>query len=123
MKIPESIRVGGLEFRVVKEYRLNDGLKMLAGQIRHMDCVIAIAEESSHEYACLSLWHEIIHAIEEQAQLELGEDRERIIEAFARGVYQVLQDNGERLFDLARMIPVVKMCDTAEGVGGVQKNE
>ena len=120
MKIPESIRVGGLEFSVVREFRMNDGLKMLAGQIRPMECVIAIAEESSHEYACLSL---IMHAIEEQAQLELGDDRERIIEAFARGVYQVLQDNGERLFDIERKIPVMKMCDSSEGRGGVKKNE
>lgn len=123
MKIPESIRVGGLEFSVVREYRMNDGLKMLAGQIRPMDCVIAIAEECRHEYACLSLWHEIMHAIEEQAQLELGEERERIIEAFARGVYQVLQDNGERLFDIERKIPVMKTCDSSEGRGGVKKNE
>ena len=48
----------------------------------------------------MTLWHEIMHGIEDQAQLELGEERERIIEAFARGVYQVLQDNGVRLFDL-----------------------
>lgn len=123
MKIPESIRVGGLEFSVVRVFRLNDGLKMLAGQIRPMECQIAIAEESSHEYACLSLWHEIMHAIEEQAQLELGEDRERIIEAFARGVYQVLQDNGERLFDLARMIPVIKMGDLPEGREVGRKDE
>ena len=123
MKIPESIRVGGLEFSVVREFRMNDGLKMLAGQIRPMDCVIAIAEECSHEYACLSLWHEIMHAIEEQAQLELGEERERIIEAFARGVYQVLQDNGERLFDIERKIPVMKTCDSSEGREGVKKNE
>ena len=123
MKIPESIRVGGLEFSVVRVFRLNDGLKMLAGQIRPMECQIAIAEESSHEYACLSLWHEIMHAIEEQAQLELGEDRERIIETFARGVYQVLQDNGERLFDLARMIPVIKMGDLPEGREVGRKDE
>lgn len=100
MKIPEKVRIGGVEFDVVTESRLNDGEKMLAGQIRYMDCQIAIAEESSHEYKCLSLWHEIMHGIEEQTQLDLGEDRERIIESFARGVYQVLQDNGARLFDL-----------------------
>lgn len=100
MKIPEKVRIGGVEFDVVIESRLNDGEKMLAGQIRYMDCQIAVTEESSHEYQCLSLWHEIMHGIEQQAQLDLGEEQERIIEAFARGVYQVLQDNGARLFDL-----------------------
>lgn len=106
MKLPESIRIGGVEYKVIVETRLNDGERMLAGQIRHMDCEIAIAEDCGHEYKCLSLWHEIMHGIEEQAQLDLGEDRERIIEAFARGVYQVLQDNGRRLFDIADKIPV-----------------
>ena len=100
MKLPKSIRIGGVEFDVIVEHRLNDGRNLLAGQIRHMDCQIAVADECSHEYKCLSLWHEIMHGIEEQAQLDLGENRERIIEAFARGVYQVLQDNGGRLFDL-----------------------
>jgi len=100
MKLPNSIRIGGVEFKVIVEPRLNDGLKMLAGRIRHMDCEIAVAEECSHEYKCLSMWHEIMHGIEDQAQLDLGDNREKIIEAFARGVYQVLQDNGRRLFDI-----------------------
>lgn len=100
MKLPESIRIGGVEFEVIVEPRLNDGEKMLAGQIRHMDCQILVNEDSSHEYKCLSLWHEIMHGIEAQAQLDLGEKQELIIEAFARGVYQVLQDNGRRLFDI-----------------------
>ena len=103
MKIPEKVRIGGVEFDVRTESGLNDGQRLLAGQIRHMDCQIAIAEESSHEYKCLTLWHEIMHGIEDQAQLELGEQRERVIEAFARGVYQVLQDNGGRLFDLEKV--------------------
>lgn len=101
MKLPERIRIGGVEFSIVIEPRLNDGRALLAGQIRHMVCEISIAEDCSHEYKCLTLWHEIMHGIEEQAQLDLGENQERIIEAFARGVYQVLQDNGERLFDIA----------------------
>lgn len=100
MKIPGQIRIGGVEFEVFPEHRLNDGERILAGQIRYMECQIALAAESSHEYKCLSLWHEIMHGIQQQAQIDLGSDEERIIEAFARGVYQVLQDNGSRLFDL-----------------------
>ncbi len=112
MKIPNSVRIGGMEYRVVRESRMNDGLHMLAGQIRHMECEIAISEECAHEYACLSLWHEIMHGIEEQAQLTLGEERERIIEAFARGVYQVLQDNGPKLYDIVTLIDAKKSGGT-----------
>lgn len=117
MKIPEKIRIGGVEFDVVVEPRLNDGQRMLAGQIRYMECQIAIAEESSHEYRCLSLWHEIMHGIEDQAQLDLGEQKERIIEAFARGVYQVLQDNGGRLFDLEKMVPISAIREGGQADG------
>lgn len=108
MKIPKSVRINGVEFNIVRESHMNDGLRMLAGQIRHMECKIAIAEDCSHEYACLTLWHEIMHGIEECAQLQLGEDSERIIEAFARGVYQVLQDNGTRLYDIVTLIDAKK---------------
>lgn len=101
MKIPEKIRIGGIEFDVSEETRLNDGCRMLSGEIRHVDCQIRINPDGAHEYKCVTLWHEILHGIEMQNQLELGEDRERIIEAFARGVYQVLQDNGRRLFDIS----------------------
>lgn len=100
MKLPKSVRIGGVEFAIIVESRLNDGQQLLAGQYRPMDCQIAVAEESSHEHKCLSLWHEIMHGIEDQAQLDLGDEKERIIEAFARGVYQVIQDNGRRLFDI-----------------------
>lgn len=100
MKIPDKIRIGGIEYTIIHESRLNNGQTLLAGQIRPVDCVIAIAEESGHEYKCLTLWHEIMHGIEEEFQIELGENREHIIEAFARGVYQVLRDNAGRLYDL-----------------------
>lgn len=100
MKIPNSIRVGGVEYNVVVEPHLNDGIRMLSGEIRYQDCEIALAENTSHEWKCLSLWHEIMHGIESQMQLDLGENQEQIIEAFARGVYQVLQDNGRRFFDI-----------------------
>ncbi len=117
MKIPESVRIDGVEYAVVSEHRLNDGEKMLAGQIRYMDCQIALAEDSSHEYRCLSLWHEIMHAIEQKAQLDLGENTEKIIEAFARGVYQVLQDNGRRFYDIREPEPL----SVGDGRGGVHR--
>ena len=122
MKIPEKIRIGGVEFAVVIERRMNDGQRMLAGQIRYTECQIAIAEESSHEQRCLTMWHEIMHGIEEQMQIELGDQRERVIEAFARGVYQVLQDNEGRLFDLEKRIPVSGVQSELElGQSGVNK--
>lgn len=100
MKIPEKVRIGGIEYQVVLENRLNDGEKMLAGQIRYMTGEIAIDSVLGYEQRCLTLWHEIMHGIEDEMQLRLGDEQERIIDAFARGVYQVLQDNGARFFDI-----------------------
>lgn len=100
MKIPDKIRIGGIEYTIIHESQLNDGQVLLAEQIRPMDCVIALAADSNHEYKCLTLWHEIMHGIEEEFQIELGENSEHIIEAFARGVYQTLRDNAGRLYDL-----------------------
>jgi len=45
------------------------------------------------------LWHEILHGIREHAGLEI-ENEEEIVEMFSKGIYQVLQDNGNLLFDL-----------------------
>lgn len=101
MKIPESVRIGGIEYKVVLENRLNDGEKMLAGQIRYMSGEIAVDKILGHDQRCLTLWHEIMHGIEDQMQLKLGDAQEQIIDAFARGVYQVLQDNGARFFDIS----------------------
>ena len=50
---------------------------------------------------CITLLHEILHGIRNHAGLEI-EDEEAIVDMFARGIYQVLQDNGERLFDLKK---------------------
>ena len=101
MKMPDKVRIGGVEYCVVEEDRLNNGEVMLAGEIRHTACEIAIASGYAHEYQCLTLWHEILHGIEMQMQLDLGDKREQIIEAFSHGVYQVLQDNESRFFRIA----------------------
>lgn len=101
MKLPDSVRIGGVEYSVVTEPFLSDGGRELMGQIHFQHGIIALSEnvEMSHETACLTLWHEIMHGIVNHFGLEL-EDEEQIVDTFARGVYQVLQDNGGRFFDL-----------------------
>ena len=68
MKIPDSIRIGGVEYRI--------------GYVSN-------------------LRHEILHGIMESSNMELDvETEERVCNVLSRGIYQVLQDNGRRLFDL-----------------------
>ena len=101
MKIPESIRIGGIEYAVVREPFLSLEGHELCGMIDYQQNVIALSDrvDMSHERECLTLWHEIFHGIVNHFGLEL-ENEEQVVEMFARGVYQVLQDNGGRLFDL-----------------------
>lgn len=101
MKIPDSVRIGGTEYAVKYVKGLNDGLTLAYGFISFEDCEIRLSEDSgtSHQKRCKTLWHEILHGIREYAGLKI-ENEEEVVDMFAKGIYQVLQDNGARLFDL-----------------------
>ena len=101
MKIPNSIRIGGVEYAVIDNHpSLNDGINMLRGQIDYCESTIKISDQvTGHEPKCVTLWHEILHGIREHTGLEI-QNEEAVVEMFARGIYQVLQDNGRRLFDI-----------------------
>ena len=101
MKIPESVRIGGVEYPVVYKENLNDGVNMAYGHIDYDNCCIELSANvgTAHEKRCQVLWHEILHGIREHAGLEI-ENEEDVVDMFAKGIYQVLQDNGGRLFDL-----------------------
>lgn len=101
MKIPESVRIGGVEYPVTYKADLNNGINMCYGQIDYDNCKIELSDTiaTAYEGRCITLWHEILHGIRNHAGLHI-ENEEEIVDMFARGVYQVLQDNGGRLFDL-----------------------
>ena len=101
MKIPRSVRIGGVEYEVIDNVSgLNDGQNVLAGEISYNDSVIRLNEAvAGHQMKCITLWHEILHGIRNHAGIEIA-DEETVVELFARGIYQVLQDNGARFFDL-----------------------
>lgn len=101
MKIPNSVRIGGTEHAVVYVDNLNNGVNLAYGQIDYDNCVIYLSGTvgTAHEKRCKTLWHEILHGIREHAGLEI-ENEEDVVDMFAKGIYQVLQDNGGRFFDL-----------------------
>lgn len=102
MKIPESIRIAGIEYTVRDEPNLNDGASLAYGFINYETSEILLSStiNMSHQRRCVTLLHEILHGIREANGMEI-EDEEEIVDMFAKGLYQVLQDNGGRLFDLA----------------------
>lgn len=101
MKIPDSVRIGGVEYAVQNDYpSLNDGENLLYGQIDYRESVIRISNLcEGHQLQCITLLHEILHGIRNHTGIEV-QNEEDVVDMFARGLYQVLQDNGGRLFDL-----------------------
>lgn len=101
MKIPDSVRIGGVEYPIGYVANLRNGNELAYGHIDYDNCRIELSDTdgTAHEKRCQILWHEILHGIREHAGLEI-EDEEAVVDMFAKGIYQVLQDNGGRLFDL-----------------------
>lgn len=102
MKIPRSIRIGGVEYEIAYTPNLNDGATLAYGYISYENCKIELSatDGTGHQKRCQTRWHEILHGIRNHAGLKI-ENEEEVVDMFAKGIYQVLQDNGARLFDLA----------------------
>ena len=108
MKIPESIRIGGVEYEISYTPNLRIDNNLCYGKISCGDCTIELSDTDGlgHEHQCITLWHEILHGIREHACFPMDpEMEEAVVEMFSKGIYQVLQDNGRRLFDLADTTP------------------
>lgn len=101
MKIPDSVRIGGVEYKVQYEPNVRNGNQLCYGQISYDDSTITLSatDGTGHQMRSITLWHEILHGIRNHAGLAV-ENEEEVVDMFARGIYQVLQDNGKRLFDL-----------------------
>jgi len=82
MKIPESIRVNGREIKIERpDYVHMDG-RVCYGKAKFSEGIIEISKnDAEHQHQCVTMWHELCHF-------------------FCQGIYQVLQDNGMKLFDM-----------------------
>jgi hypothetical protein len=101
MKIPESVRIAGIEYRVILTPNLMNGANAAYGHIDYDRSVIELSDTfgTEHQKRCQILWHEILHGIRENNGMEI-ENEEAVVDMFAKGIYQVMQDNGARFFDL-----------------------
>ena len=116
MKIPSSVRIAGVEYEIEFVPHLNNGEQLAYGHIDYDNSCIRLSDTAGveHQKRCRILWHEILHGIREASGLEI-ENEEAVVEMFARGIYQVLQDNGARFFDLATDKPVTSLkCATCK---------
>ena len=101
MKIPDTIRINGIEYEIVYVPNLNNGVNIAYGHIDFEKCQIELnpAENISYQHRCITMLHEICHGIVYAAGAKI-ENEEQIVDMFAKGLYQVLQDNGQKLFDI-----------------------
>lgn len=103
MKIPESVRIAGVEYKVILVPNLMNGATAAYGYIDYENSVISLSDTfgTGHQKRCQILLHEILHGIREHNGMEI-ENEEAIVDMFAKGIYQVLQDNGARFFDICQ---------------------
>lgn len=101
MRIPDSIRIGGVEYKILRETQVRLDNRICYGAIDYNANTISLSEKdnSGHQTMCITLLHEILHGIRQHAGLEI-KNEEQVVDMFAKGLYQVLQDNGKRLFDI-----------------------
>lgn len=100
MKIPKTIRIGGVDYAVNYEDNVILGDNLCYGAIDYENSTISLSNtRGGHQHQCITLWHEILHGIRNHAGLEI-KNEEAVVDMFAKGIYQVLQDNGILLFDL-----------------------
>lgn len=101
MKIPDRVRINGVDYEVILTEHLNDGSHMCYGYINFEQSTIEIdPERGGHQHQCITLLHEIIHGIFHAQGMDNVENEEEIVQAISRGLYQVLQDNARKFFDL-----------------------
>lgn len=94
MKIPKSVKIGGKRYEVGRVKGLNNGVRLMYGDIDYNAAHIHIAAEYEDQTQQISLLHEIAHGIANHFDSDWGED-EKIVDEIARGMYMVIADNPE----------------------------
>lgn len=91
MKIPNKMRIAGIDYKVIKEksMALNEGL---AGSHTAHLCEIRLQTKGYNQQKTeQTFFHEVIHAIGDH--YINNELTERQVDNLATGIYQVLKDN------------------------------
>ena len=95
MKIPKVVRVGGVDYDVELAHSL-DKFGELHGLITLDENLIEIRRCGSKDFMVQTFMHELLHAIQYHIGAEFSDkelENERIIDAVAKSLYMVMQDN------------------------------
>ena len=97
--IPATVKIGGIVYPVrVVETPICVDHKECTAAIHYETQYIEVAKNLGEERQEEALWHEVMHGIVRDRfhGLDLGDDEEDVVEAFARGVHAFCVDNGLR---------------------------
>lgn len=85
------IKIGPLEYPVliIKDLEGDDGQKLF-GEFDQLGQVIRIREDATPDHQYLTLWHEVLHGLDDEYALLLGE---QTVATLAMAIVQLLQDN------------------------------
>ena len=89
-----KIRIGSLYFDVVEEEGLRNPIdnKEVWGRISYTRGAILVEKNSSKSMRFMTLWHEVVHGILDNAAL-IESANETLVDVLATGITQCLQDN------------------------------
>ena len=91
MNIPESVKIGNLNYKVSFVNRVDNGDARVDGQITYDALTIKLKPiEDNKEYVESVFIHEVVHGIFESMNLEQTED---IVDRLSKGFHQVILDN------------------------------
>ena len=71
MKIPSFVRINGIDYPVERVKSLNDGTNIAHGYADFVHNRIQLNPDTQgYEHMCVTLWHEILHILINNAQIE-----------------------------------------------------
>lgn len=92
MKIPDRIKIGGIEYKIELIDEVMDDIHTAEyiGRVLYKENKIKILNSYSDEKKFRAMLHEIIHVLDDDYKIEIKEENMCRLEA---GLFQVLKDN------------------------------
>ena len=95
MNIPNTVKIDGMEYKIIKcdTPIVDDDSKVLQGDIFYRKCEIRIDDRLNPQTSEMTLMHEIVHGIMHERNINMETPLETFVDELAKGFYNLLNDN------------------------------